>query len=67
MRTTLDIDRQLLEAAVQALDARTKTEAVETALRECLAARRRRELVQALGSFDLAIGAADLARDRLDE
>lgn len=36
MRTTLDLDRDLLERATQALGAHTFTEAIERALREAL-------------------------------
>jgi Arc/MetJ family transcription regulator len=37
MRTTLDLDRELLEKAKEALGARSFTEAIETALREAVA------------------------------
>lgn len=67
MRTTLDIDAALLDAAMHAMCARTKKEAVETALRESVEARRRRELIEALGTFELAIDLASLERQRLDE
>lgn len=36
MRTTLDLDEKLLDAVCRKLGARTKTEAVEAALREVL-------------------------------
>lgn len=67
MRTTLDIDAALLETAMHAMSARTKKEAVETALRESVETRRRRELIEALGTFDLAIDLAGLEQQRLDE
>lgn len=37
MRTTLDLDRGLLEKAKESLGARSFTEAIETALREAVA------------------------------
>ncbi len=67
MRTTLDIDRSLLDEAVRVLGASSKREAIETALAEVVNASRRRDLVAALGSFDLALTAEDLAREREDE
>jgi hypothetical protein len=36
MRTTLDLDRELLEKAKESLGARSFTEAIETALREAV-------------------------------
>lgn len=67
MRTTLDIDRQLLDEAVQALAAPTMREAIETALRESIQARRRGQLVAALGTFDLCLTAGELEQQREDE
>ncbi len=37
MRTTLDLDRELLERAKEALGAESFTQAIETALREAVA------------------------------
>jgi Arc/MetJ family transcription regulator len=67
MRTTLDIDRQLLNEAVQVLAAPTMREAIETALRESIQMRRRAQLVSALGTFDLCLTAEELERQREDE
>lgn len=67
MRTTLDIDRELLEEAVRTLGASSKREAIEIALGEAVRARRRKELVASLGTFHLALTRDDLARDREDE
>lgn len=67
MRTTLDIDRDLLEDAVRAIGAGSKTEAIEVSLREAIAARRRRELIDALGTFDLELSWEELHRLREDE
>lgn len=67
MRTTLDIDRELLDEAVQVLAVPTMREAIETALRESIQARRRRQLVAALGTFDLCLTAEELEQQREDE
>jgi Arc/MetJ family transcription regulator len=67
MRTTLDIDRRLLDEAVQVLDVPTMREAIETALRESIQARRRAQLVASLGTFDLRLTAEDLEQQREDE
>ncbi len=67
MRTTLDIDASLLEQAVRVMGARTKKEAVETALRESVHQRMRRELLAALGTLDLALTLEELDHSRRDE
>ncbi len=67
MRTTLDIDIELLATAVEVLNAPSKKEAVETALRESIAARRREALLGALGTVDLDLTVEDLLRDRASE
>ena len=53
MRTTIDIDPALLDEAIRRLRTRTKRETVEMALRESIASRKRRQLRDLLGSFDL--------------
>jgi Arc/MetJ family transcription regulator len=67
MRTTLDIDASLLRAAVTAMGARTKKEAVETALRESVQRHRSRELIAVLGTFDLSSDLETLECQRRDE
>jgi Arc/MetJ family transcription regulator len=67
MRTTLDIDRRLLDEAVQLLCVPTMREAIETALRESIQTRRRAQLVSALGTFDLCLTAEELEQQREDE
>lgn len=67
MRTTLDIDRELLDEAVRVLGASSKREAIEIALAEVVSASRRRDLVGALGTFDLVLTLDDLRREREDE
>ena len=64
MRTTLDIDPALLDEAIRRLRTRTKRETVEMALRESIASRKRRQLRDLLGSFDLDLTQEDLERMR---
>jgi Arc/MetJ family transcription regulator len=64
MRTTLDIDPALLDEAIRRLRTRTKRETVEMALREAIASRKRQQLRDLLGSFDLDLTQEDLERMR---
>lgn len=64
MRTTLDIDPALLDEAIRRLQTRTKRETVEMALRESIASRKRQQLRDLLGSFDLDLTQEDLERMR---
>lgn len=64
MRTTLDIDAALLDEAVRRLRTRTKRETVEMALREAISSRKRQQLRDLLGSFDLDLTQEDLERMR---
>lgn len=66
MRTTIDIDRESLNAAVRVLGVRTKREAIETALRESIQARRRAELVAALDTIGLCVTADEFEERRED-
>lgn len=63
-RTTLDIDETLLRQAMEASGAKTKTEAVELALRELVRQRQLKLLRQELGTFDLDLDLEKLRRDR---
>jgi Arc/MetJ family transcription regulator len=63
-RTTLVIDDELLEVAMSASGAKTKTETIELALRELIRARERERLRQELGSFDLDLTLDELRRQR---
>lgn len=56
MRTTLDIDDDILAETIAATGAPSKKRAVETALREYIRMRRRQDLLKRIGSwmdFDL--------------
>ena len=66
MRTTLDIDRALLDEAVVRLEAHSKREAIEIALREAVRLRKRRSLQQLLGSFDIDLTLNELEQLRAD-
>jgi len=52
MRTTLDIDAELIEKAMVATGAKSKKRAVEIALTELLRATRRKELCELIGNYD---------------
>ncbi len=49
MKTTINIDDDLLKAAMDATGAGTKTEAIELGLREIVAAKKRRDLACLFG------------------
>jgi len=58
MRTTLDIDDDILKETIAATGARSKKKAVESALREYTRMKRRQELLKRIGSwrdFDLSL------------
>jgi len=66
MRTTLDIDAELLERIVKASGAPTKKKAIEIAIKEFLSARRREELSELIGNyeeFDLTVEELERMRD----
>lgn len=52
MRTTLDIDTELLEKVVKATGSRTKKKAIEIAIKEFLRARRREELSKLIDNYE---------------
>jgi Arc/MetJ family transcription regulator len=60
-RTTLAIDADLLAQAMQATDARSKTEVVEQALRVLIQTQASQRLLESLGTYDI-----DLTREELD-
>ncbi len=63
-RTTLEIDDALIETAMALSGAKTKTEAVDLALRELIRSRERGLLRRELGSFDLDLDQEELRRLR---
>ena len=52
MRTTLDIDAELLGKIVKATGASSKKKAIEIAIKEFLQARRREELSELIGNYE---------------
>lgn len=63
-RTTLEIDDELLRAAMEVYGTRTKTEIVDLALRELVRRRQLALLREEMGSFDLALDLDELRRLR---
>ncbi|HEX9017401.1 MAG TPA: type II toxin-antitoxin system VapB family antitoxin [Chloroflexota bacterium] len=63
-RTTIDIDDELIRKAMESSGAKTKTEAVEMALRELVRHQRRKELIESLGTYELDIDVDELRRLR---
>ncbi|MBI4322207.1 MAG: type II toxin-antitoxin system VapB family antitoxin [Chloroflexi bacterium] len=63
-RTTLEVDDELLKAAMRLSGAKTRTEAIKLALREFVRHRERELLRRDLGTFDLDLDAAELRRMR---
>ncbi len=52
MRTTLDIDEELVREVMRAAKAKTKKGAIVIALKEYLMAKRRHELRDMIGTYD---------------
>ena len=65
MRTTLDIDAELIEKVVKTTGARSKKKAIEIAMKEFLRAKRREELSKLIGNYDeFALTLKELERMR---
>ncbi len=67
MRTTLDIDAQLMEEAVRLSGKRTKAAAVEVALKEYIRQRRKELLLGLPGRVRLEENWRDLREAELDD
>jgi Arc/MetJ family transcription regulator len=67
MRTTLDIDQDLLREAQAIGETRTKRETVERALAEFISGRRRERLRGMLGKTDIALAGDALDRMRAED
>jgi Arc/MetJ family transcription regulator len=67
MRSTIDIDGDLLEEARELTGAKTKKEVIHISLQELVGKKRREHLAAMFGSFPLDIGPDDLDRMREDE
>ncbi len=67
MRTTLDIDAELVERVVRTTGSHSKKKAIEIAMREFLRAKRRRELSDLIGNYEeYGVTLKDLDRMRKD-
>jgi len=66
MKTTVEIDDDLIREAMKALKVRTKREAIETGLREVLRRKNLAALRKELGTFDLDLDLDELERLRGD-
>jgi len=67
MRTTLDLDEELLKEVMALLGVRTKREAVSRSLEALIQQRRRERLRDKLGKLDLDLSVEDLEEIREDE
>ncbi|HBY57287.1 MAG TPA: DUF2191 domain-containing protein [Candidatus Atribacteria bacterium] len=67
MRTTIDIDKKLLEEALKISKIRTKKELINLTLKEYIRRIRLKNLKNRLGNYDLAIDLDDLKESRKDE
>jgi Arc/MetJ family transcription regulator len=52
MRTTLDIDAELIEKVIKTTGAPSKKKAIETAMKEFLRTKRRKELSDLIGHYE---------------
>jgi len=67
MRTTLDIDAELIEKVVKTTGARSKKKAIEIAMKEFLRAKRRKELSDLIGNYEeFGVTLKDLRKMRKD-
>ena len=65
MRTTLDIDADLMKKVVKTSRAKTKKKAIEMAMKEFLRAKQREELSNLIGNYeDFALSLEELERMR---
>jgi Arc/MetJ family transcription regulator len=66
MKTTVEIDDNLIREAMKALRVKTKREAIETGLREIVRRKNLAALRKELGTFDLDLDLDELERLRGD-
>jgi Arc/MetJ family transcription regulator len=67
MRTTLDIDAELIEKVVKTTGASSKRKAIETAMKEFLRAKRRKDLSDLIGHYEeFGVTLKDLKKMRKD-
>lgn len=66
MRSTIDIDEQVLAEAMKVTNVRTKKELINLSLRELVRQRRRERLQTKLGKLALGLSAGQLEKMRQD-
>lgn len=67
MRTTLDIDAELIEKVVKTTGANSKKKAIEIAMKEFLRIKRRKELSDLIGNYEgFTVTLKDLKNMRKD-
>jgi len=67
MRTTLDIDAELIEKVIKTTGAPSKKKAIETAMKEFLRTKRRKELSELIGHYEeFGVTLKDLKKMRKD-
>lgn len=67
MRTTLDLDAELIERVVKTTKAPSKKKAIEIAMKEFLRAKRRKELSDLIGNYEeFEVTLKDLEKMRKD-
>ena len=67
MRTTIDIDKRLLQEAMKLANVKTQRKAVSLALQELIRIKRLERLASRAGTFDIALSRNELNRMRRDE
>jgi Arc/MetJ family transcription regulator len=67
MRTTLDIDAELIQKVVKSTGANSKKKAIEIAMKEYLRSKRRKELSDLIGNYEeYEVTLKDLKKMRKD-
>jgi len=66
MKTTVEIDNDLIREAMKALNVKTKRQAIEAGLREVVRRKNLAALRTELGTFDLDLDLDELERRRSD-
>jgi len=64
MKTTMVIDENLLQEAMEAIGAKTKRETIEAGLRELVRKKNQEALKEELGTFDLDLTLEELEKLR---
>lgn len=67
MKTTVVLDDELIKGAIEAINAKTKKEAIEAGLKELIKKKNREALISELGSYDLDLSLEELEEMRKDE